>query len=77
MAAVESLNEAAASLPGCVVLGPSPAPIAKVKEAWRWQALVKAPAGSDIASVVRAGLAGARLREGVSAAPDIDPVDML
>ena len=77
MAAVGSLTVAASSLPGCVVLGPSPAPIAKVKEAWRWQALVKAPAGSDIASVVRTGLAAAPMRDGVSAAPDIDPVDML
>jgi len=76
-AAVEALTAAAKTLPGCVVLGPSPAPIAKVKDAWRWQALVKAPAGSDISSVVREGLASARLADGVSAAPDVDPVDML
>ena len=77
IAAVEALTGAAASLAGCVVLGPSPAPIAKVKDAWRWHALLKAPAGSDIASVVREGLERASLADGVSAAPDIDPVDML
>jgi primosomal protein N' (replication factor Y) len=77
IAAVEALTVAAQALPGCVVLGPSPAPIAKVKDAWRWQALVKAPAGSDISSVVRDGLANARIADGVSAAPDVDPVDML
>ena len=76
-ATVEALTTAAKDLPGCIVLGPSPAPIAKVKDAWRWQALVKAPAGSDISSVVRKGLASARIADGVSAAPDIDPVDML
>jgi primosomal protein N' (replication factor Y) len=75
--AVEALAAAAAALPGCVVLGPSPAPIAKIKDAWRWQALVKAPVGSDISSVVRDALARTRMARGVSAAPDIDPVDML
>jgi primosomal protein N' len=60
-----------------VVLGPSPAPIARVKDAWRWQTLLKAPVGSDIASVVREGLARTRIADGVSAAPDVDPVDML
>jgi primosomal protein N' (replication factor Y) len=77
IAAVKALTAAAANLPGCVVLGPSPAPIARVKGAWRWQALLKAPAGSDIASVLREGLARTRVADGVSAAPDVDPVDML
>ncbi len=77
IALVEALGAAAKALPGCVVLGPSPAPIAKAKDAWRWQALVKAPAGSDISSVVRDGLDRARIAEGVSVAPDVDPVDML
>lgn len=76
-AVVESLEVAARTLPGCTVLGPSPAPIARVKDSWRWQALVKAPAGSDLPSVLWDGLSGARIQEGVSVAPDVDPVDML
>jgi primosomal protein N' (replication factor Y) len=75
--AVKALTAAAASIPGCVVLGPSPAPIARVKGAWRWQALLKAPVGSDIGAVLREGLARTHIAEGVSAAPDVDPVDML
>lgn len=77
VALVASLNGLAARVPGTTVLGPSPAPIAKVKDAWRWHALLKAPVGADLPSVLRDGIAGARIPDDVSVAPDVDPVDML
>jgi len=59
------------------VLGPSPAPISRLKGVWRWHILVKAPFGASIAeglAVVESGLTGTR---GVSHTIDIDPVDLL
>ncbi len=59
------------------ILGPSPAPLAKLKRAYRWHVLVKAPPGSPISASVRGGLSGVRKAEGASLAVDIDPVDLL
>jgi primosomal protein N' (replication factor Y) (superfamily II helicase) len=59
------------------VLGPSPAPLSRVKNAWRWHVLVKAPAGADVPTPLRAALAAVGTREGVSFAPDVDPIDMM
>lgn len=76
-ALAKALGVAAEGSIGYAILGPGPATIAKAKDAYRWQVLVKSPAGADISAVVRAGLAGARMAEGVSVAPDVDPVDMM
>jgi len=67
----------AAAPSGYSVLGPSPAPLAKVKESFRWHVLVKAPAGADVSRIVWDALANASVEEGVSLAPDIDPLDMM
>jgi len=59
------------------VLGPVPAPLARVKDRYRWHVLVKAPPGADVASTVRRAL-GATRRCGLSTlAIDVDPIDLM
>jgi primosomal protein N' (replication factor Y) len=62
---------------GVSVLGPSPAPLARVKESYRWHVLVKAPLETDLASLLWTGLTASQVSGGVSVAPDIDPMDMM
>ena len=62
---------------GAGILGPSPAPLAKLKRAYRWHVLVKAPLGGALSESVLAGVSAARKAEGASVAVDIDPVDLL
>lgn len=71
----EALSEA---LPeGWRVLGPSPAPIARVKGVFRWHLLVKAPAGATVSSEVGEALRIVGKVRGVVIAADVDPVDLL
>jgi primosomal protein N' (replication factor Y) len=63
--------------PEARLLGPAPAPVARVQSRWRWIALLKAPAASSLGAVLRLGLhlmgplpAGARL------AVDVDPLSV-
>ena len=58
------------------VLGPAPAPLAKVKDRWRWHVVLKGPR-NDIGRVVR--YAGTRLpnRKQVRVSIDRDPVSLL
>lgn len=64
--------------PGTAVLGPSPAPIAKMKRSYRWHVLLKAPADSTPSRTVREAVSAAR---GSGPKPtvsiDVDPVDLL
>jgi primosomal protein N' (replication factor Y) (superfamily II helicase) len=62
---------------GWRVLGPSPAPLARVRKLFRWHVLLKAPVGADIPSVVASALRDLKPDEGVSVAPDVDPMDLL
>lgn len=62
---------------GWKVLGPAPAPLAKLKNVHRWHALVKAPADADVSPVVDAALSSVKLPEDVRAIPDVDPADLL
>ena len=62
---------------GAVLLGPSPAPLAKVKDAWRWHLLVKLPRGVEPAPVLRPILDARDGVEGVALAVDVDPLDLL
>ncbi len=59
------------------VLGPVPAPLARIKGRFRWHVLVKGPPAADIPSAVRGALETIRAVDGVSVAPDIDPLDLL
>jgi len=59
------------------VLGPSPAPLSRIKGVWRWHTLVKAPEGAGLPTMVAGALKSVKRREGVSVSVDIDPVDLL
>ncbi len=77
-AAVErALAAAAGDREGWRVLGASPAPLAKVRRQHRWHVLVKAPAGAELPEAVAAALGSLKPCDGVSVAPDIDPVSLL
>lgn len=75
--AVRDALTAAVDATTVAVLGPSPAPLGRVKEAYRWHLLVKAPVGYDLPRTLAAALASAVVDGGVSVAPDIDPNDMM
>lgn len=59
------------------IVGPAPAPIARLKGVFRWHLLVKGPAGAQLAPVVTQAMAAATLSQGAQTAVDIDPVDLL
>src|SRR5450759_2723259 len=67
----------AAPAPGWSVLGPSPAPLAKVKNAYRWHVLLKAPAGADVSGALWDAMQRTGGQEDVAIAPDVDPSDMM
>ena len=62
---------------GWSILGPSPAPISRLKGVWRWHLLVKAPVSARLAPVLSAVQRGLPANRTVSHAIDIDPVDLL
>ena len=77
-ASLEAASLLRRALPdGFEVLGPSPAPLARLRRAWRWHLLVKAPARADVPSFLRDALREHRPRPGVTLAVDVDPVDVL
>lgn len=59
------------------LLGPSPAPLSKVKNVWRWHVLVKAPVGSDISGPLGKALKSLPRLGDVAVAVDVDPTDLL
>lgn len=74
--AAERAAEAAAA--AGEVIGPSPAPVERVRGAWRWAFLVRRPAGdAEAGAAVAAALRGVRLPTGVRLAIDVDPLDVL
>lgn len=59
------------------VVGPAPAPIARIKSNWRWHLLLKAPEGADLPGVLAQVLEPVPVPEGVTRIIDVDPVGML
>ena len=67
-----------ASVPeGWRLLGPSPAPLSRVNNVWRWHVLVKAPTHASISGPIGIALAKVPKMEGVLIAADVDPADLL
>lgn len=59
------------------VVGPSPAPIERVKSAYRWHFLAKSSEFPHLAHVLRGALADCRPPSGVTVGVDIDPSDVI
>jgi primosomal protein N' (replication factor Y) len=59
------------------MVGPSPAPLSRLKGNWRWHLLVKAPADACMGPVLARVLRDTPRSSGVSASADIDPVELL
>ncbi len=59
------------------VLGPAPAPIARLKERHRWHVLLKSPPDAHTAPVVAPVIASVRMPDGVVVVVDVDPVDLV
>jgi primosomal protein N' (replication factor Y) len=72
-----SASIAAAAPRDVELVGPSPAPLSRLRGVWRWHLLVKGPTGADLPGLL-GGLARAHsCPQGVSLACDIDPADLL
>jgi primosomal protein N' (replication factor Y) len=59
------------------VLGPAPAPFAKLRGKYRFQIQTQGPDGEPLRAAVRQATAGAKPPEGVQWIADVDPLDML
>jgi primosomal protein N' (replication factor Y) len=78
--AAETLAEALREIgrgAAVAVLGPSPAPLARIKGRSRWHVLVKGAVDAPLPAVITDALLAVGVVEGVSFAPDVDPVDMM
>ena len=62
--------------PEVELLGPSPAPIARLKNQFRFHVALRAPVGSNLADPVRAALARVTGEERLSISVDMDPLSM-
>ena len=58
------------------LLGPAPAPIARLRDFWRFQILLKALQRRSLREALQ-GLKGLRTPGGVRLIVDIDPINML
>jgi primosomal protein N' (replication factor Y) len=61
---------------GIDVLGPAPAPIARLRKRYRWHLLVRGPA-LEVQEAVREAIAGMVRRETCTVAVDVDPVSLM
>jgi primosomal protein N' (replication factor Y) (superfamily II helicase) len=59
------------------VLGPSPAPLSKIRGRYRWQVLIKERAGNGVRGTLSALLMSLKRPAGVRLTVDVDPVDLL
>ncbi|MBN2822726.1 MAG: primosomal protein N' [Coriobacteriia bacterium] len=62
---------------GWTVLGPAPAPLARLKGRHRWHALLKAPPDAHVATVLAAALDTVKLPDDVILTTDVDPMDLI
>ncbi|MEI8319955.1 MAG: primosomal protein N', partial [Planctomycetia bacterium] len=67
----------AAGAEGMRVLGPAPAPIARLRDRFRWHLQVHGPDGERLRAVVLQATAGLRTPDDVAWIIDVDPVEML
>ena len=63
-------------MPGLDLLGPAPAPMAKLRNYYRWNILIKATDRERIVKDLKKALKGFRAGSGVFMAVDVDPMSM-
>ncbi|NTU89463.1 MAG: primosomal protein N', partial [Actinobacteria bacterium] len=59
------------------LLGPSPCVLSRLRGVWRWHLLIKAPLDAHLAAVLAPVFKARKTVEGISAAIDIDPYNLL
>lgn len=59
------------------LLGPAPAPVAKIRDKYRYRLLVKGPAGVLLQTVVKQWIESAAVPRGVRVTVDVDPVSFM
>jgi primosomal protein N' (replication factor Y) len=74
---VDRLRREAESLPEVRVLGPAPAPIARLRDRFRWHLQVHGPDGVALRALVTRATAGLKTPDAVAWIIDVDPVDMM
>jgi primosomal protein N' (replication factor Y) len=75
---VQRLRDAAAELEsGVRLLGPAPAPIAKLREKYRFHALLQGQDNDQMRTIIRRATDGLKPPEDVQWVVDVDPVDLL
>ena len=74
---VDRLRREAESLPEVRVLGPAPAPIARLRDRFRWHLQLHGPDGVALRALVARATAGLKTPENVAWIIDVDPVDMM
>ena len=73
----ERLRDAAAGAAGLRVLGPAPAPIARLRERFRYHLQVHGPDGPALRALVGRATTGLKTPDGLAWIVDVDPVEML
>lgn len=66
-----------AAQPAIRILGPAPAPMAKLRGQFRYQLQLQASEGEVLRGIVRRATADLKLPEGVAWIADVDPLDMM
>ena len=74
---VERLRRAADGMPEIRVLGPAPAPIARLRDRFRWHLQMHGPDGDSLRAIVARATVGLKTPDNVAWIIDVDPVDML
>ena len=59
------------------ILGPAPAPMARLRGTHRYQIQLQSADGALLRSLVREATSGLKLPEGVGCVADVDPIDMM
>ena len=73
----ERLRTEAADTVGLRVLGPAPAPIARLRDRFRWHVQIHGPDDTTLRDIVRRATTGLKTPDDVAWIIDVDPIEML
>ncbi len=77
MARPDGTGKASGTLADARVLGPAPAPFARLRGMYRFQIQIQGPDGEKLRAAVRQATAELKEPEGVQWIADVDPLDMM